>query len=119
MVFNYTNYSINGIVQKISKGRLVQQIVENYIRKSKMSFCVLQDVWYNELQGDRGVMKKVTDINKSNEQYYYINAPITLCDGTVIAICNQWSKENLSNLILHAELLGLKIKDKRTYFENH
>ena len=109
MVKDDTKYSVEGIVKNQGTGRLVQKIVENYIDKSKMSFSVMQKVWFDDLQGGKGVIKKLTDIDKKNEQNYYIDAPITLSDGTKIAICNQWGKENSLNFILHARLLGVNI----------
>ena len=54
----------------------------------------------------KGIVKT---LSKSN---YHINTPITLSDGTKIVVCNQWGQENLSNFILHAELLGFEIKSK-------
>ena len=109
MVRGDTKYAVKGIVKTLSKSRLVQKIVENYSYKTKMSFSVLQKVWFDDLQGGKGVIKKLTDIDKKNEGNYYIDAPITLSDGTKIAVCNQWGKESLSNFILHARLLGVDI----------
>ena len=80
--------------------------------QTKMSFSVLQKVWFDDLQIGKGVMRKLTDIDKKNEQNFYIDAPIILSDGTKIAVCNQWGKENLSNFISHARLLGVDIKLK-------
>ena len=112
MVRGNTTYAVKGIVKTLNKSRLVQKIVEHYIDKTKMSFSVLQKVWFDDLQGCKGVIKKLTDIDKKNEQNFYIDAPIILSDGTKIAVCNQWGKENLSNFISHARLLGVDIKLK-------
>ena len=113
MARDYTKYAVKGIAQNLCKARLVQKIVENYIEKSQMSFSVLQKVWFDDLQGRKGVIKKLSDINKNNARYYYINAPITLRDGTQIFVCNQWGVENLSTFISHAGLLGFEIKSER------
>jgi hypothetical protein len=75
-----------------------------------MGFSVLQKVWFDDLQGAVGVIKKLTEVDKKNEQNYDMNDPITLSDGTKIVVCNQWGKENLTNFISHAKLLGLNIK---------
>ena len=109
MARDYTKYAVKGIAQNLCKARLVQKIVENYIEKSQMSFSVLQKVWFDDLQGGKGVIRKLTDIDKKNESNYHINTPITLGDGTKIVVCNQWGKENLSNFISHARLLGVDI----------
>ena len=104
------NYPTKGIVKNKTKARLVQKTIENYINKSNMGFSVLKKVWFDDLQGGKGVIKKLTDIDKKNEQNYYIENPIILRDGTEIAICNQWEDKNLSNFIFHAKSLGFEIK---------
>ena len=120
MVRGNTTYAVKGIVKTLSKSRLVQKIVENYSYKTKMSFSVLQKVWFDDLQGGKGVIRKLTDIDKKNESNYHINTPITLGDGTKIVVCNQWEQENLSNFISHARLLGVDFKLKRSvHFRKH
>jgi hypothetical protein len=110
MATSVTEHSIKANVRKQTNSRLAQKIVENYIDKTKMSFSVLQKVWFDELQGTDGVIKNLNDIDKENEQNYYIDTPITLSDGTKIAICNQWEEKKFSNFILHARQLGVEIK---------
>jgi len=110
MATSVTKHSIKANVRKQTNSRLAQKIVENYIDKTKMSFSVLQKVWFDELQGVNGVIKNLNDIDKGNEQNYYIDSPITLSDGTKIVICNQWEEKNFSNFILHARQLGVEIK---------
>lgn len=115
MVRGNTTYAVKGIVKTLSKSRLVQKIVENYIYKTKMSFSVLQKVWFDDLQGNKGVIRKLTDIDKKNERNFYIDSPITLSDGTEIVVCNQWEQENLSNFILHAGQLGFEIEEESAF----
>jgi hypothetical protein len=112
MLTSATKHSIKVKVKKQSNSRLVQKIVEHYIHKTKMSFSVLQKVWFDDLQGGKGVIKKLNDIDRKNAQYYYIDTPITLRDGTKISVCNQWGKESLSNFILHAGQLGFEIEEE-------
>ena len=115
MLTSATKHSIKVKVKKQSNSRLVQKIVEHYIHKTKMSFSVLQKVWFDDLQGNKGVIRKLTDIDKKNESNYHINTPITLGDGTKIVVCNQWEQENLSNFILHAGQLGFDIEEECTF----
>ena len=117
MLTSVTKHSIKAKVKKQSNSRLVQKIVEHYIHKTKMSFSVLQKVWFDDLQGGKGVIRKLTDIDKKNESNYHINTPITLGDGTKIVVCNQWEQENLSNFISHARLLGVDVKTEGTHLE--
>ena len=117
MTTSVTKHSITANLKKQSNSRLAQKIVENYIDKTKMSFSVLQKVWFDELQGANGVIKNLNDIDKGNEQNYYIDTPITLSDGTKIVICNQWEEKNFSNFILHASQLGVQIKSNGSQVE--
>ena len=56
------------------------------------------------------VIKKLADIDKKNEQNYYIEDPIILRDGTEIAICNQWGDKTIYQLLLHMrDSLGFEI----------
>lgn len=110
MAKDFTKYSIDGIAHGLGKARLVQKIIEDYSEKNNLNFDDLQTVWFDDLQGGKGVIKKLSDIDSQNERNYYTDSPITLSDGTKIAVCNQWGKDNLSNFILHAGLIGYVIK---------
>ena len=110
MAKDFTKYSIDGIAHGLGKARLVQKIIEDYSEKNNLNFDDLQTVWFDDLQGGKGVIKKLSDIDSQNERNYYTDSPISLTDGTKIAVCNQWGKDNLSNFILHAGLIGYVIK---------
>ena len=110
MAKDFTKYSVDGIEKGLGKARLVQKIVAHYADKNQMSHDDLKEVWFDDLQGGKGVFKKLAEIDDKNERNYYVDAPIALTDGSKIAICNQWGKDNLSNFILHAGLLGYVIK---------
>ena len=110
MAKDFTKYSVEGIAQGLGKARLVQKIIEDYTAKNNVNYAKMLEVWFNDLQGGKGVFKNLSEIDEKNERNYYIDAPISLTDGTKIAVCNQWGKENLSNFILHAGLLGYVIK---------
>lgn len=88
---------------------MVQKIIEDYTAKNDVNYAKMLEVWFNDLQGGKGVFKKLSEIDEKNERNYYIDAPISLTDGTKIAVCNQWGKENLANFMLHAGSLGYKI----------
>jgi hypothetical protein len=109
MAKDLTKYSVAGIANGLGKARLVQKVVEDYSAKMKMSFSDLQEVWFDDLQGGNGVIRKLSDIDDKNKIRYYVDSPITLSDNSKIAICNQWGKHNLPNFILHAGLLGYEI----------
>jgi len=110
MAKDFTKYSVEGIESGLGKARLVQKIVGDFADKNHLSHDDLKEVWFDDLQGGKGVFKKLSEIDDKNERNYYVDAPVVLTDGSKIAICNQWGKENLSNFILHAGLLGYVIK---------
>jgi uncharacterized tellurite resistance protein B-like protein len=110
MAKDFTKYSVEGIDKGLGKARLVQKVVEHYVSQMDMNFEELKEQWWDNIQGGKGIIRMIADIDASNERNYYIDAPIKLKDGTKIAVCNQWGKENFSNFILHAGLLGYVIK---------
>jgi uncharacterized tellurite resistance protein B-like protein len=110
MAKDFTKYSVEGIENGLGKARLVQKIVGDFVDKNQLSHDDLKEVWFDDLQGGKGVFKKLSEIDDKNERNYYVDAPVVLTDGSKIAICNQWGKDNLSNFILHAGLLGYVIK---------
>jgi uncharacterized tellurite resistance protein B-like protein len=110
MAKDFTKYSIEGIAQGLGKARLVQKIIEDYTVKHNLNFDELQKVWFDDLQGGRGVFRKLSDIDEKDAARFYIDAPISLNDGTQIAVCNQWGKHNVANFILQAGLNGYVIK---------
>lgn len=87
----------------------MQKIVAHYIDANQVHHDALKEIWFDDLQGGKGVFKRLSDIDEKNERNYYVDAPITLNDGTEIAVCNQWGKDNLANFMLHAGSLGYKI----------
>jgi hypothetical protein len=109
MAKDFTKYSIEGVAEGLGKARLVQKIIEDYTEKNNLYYVDLQKIWFDELQGGKGIIRMTSDIDEKNERNYYIDAPISLRDGTKIAVCNQWGKENLANFMLHAGSLGYKI----------
>ncbi|MEN9002815.1 MAG: hypothetical protein ABF242_10920, partial [Flavobacteriales bacterium] len=109
MARDYTKYNVEGIGTNLSKARLVQKIVEHHASSFEGAYPAFLEIWFDDLQGGKGVCKALSEIDAKNERNYYIKEPVTLSDGTEIAVCNQWGKENLSNFLLHAGTLGYVI----------
>ena len=110
MAKDYTKYTVEGVGSNLNKARLVHKIVEHHASSFEGTYQAFLETWFDDLQGGKGVCKALTDIDAKNERNYYVKEPITLSDGTKIAVCNQWGIENLANFILHAGLLGYVIK---------
>jgi len=109
MAKDYTKYNVEGVGSNLNKARLVQKIVEHHASSFEGTYQAFLETWFDDLQGGKGVCKALTEIDAKNERNYYVKEPITLADGTKIAVCNQWGKENLSNFLLHAGSLGYTI----------
>ncbi len=109
MAKDFTKYKLEDLGESYSKARLVQKVLEIYLNNFQVNYSELKEIWFDGLQGGKGVIRLVSEIDDKNERNYYVDAPIQLLDGSKIVICNQWGKDNLSNFILQAGLLGFKI----------
>ena len=78
-------------------------------RTMNMNYEELKEQWWDNIQGGKGIIRMVSEIDAKNERNYYMKEPVTLSDGTNIVVCNQWGKENFSNFILQAGLLNYEI----------
>ena len=109
-----TKYLYEGKI--LPKNRLVLAIIKDYTTKhSQINLKDLQSIFDKSLQGSLMVVgnleniKKITDYQKryfSNEQDL-----ITLKDGTIVAVCNQWGIFNIKKFIMVANNLGYKIEE--------
>ena len=109
-----TKYLYEGKI--LSKNRLVLAIIKDYTTNHlQINLKDLQSVFDKSLQGSLMVVdnleniKKITDYQKryfSNEQDL-----ITLKDGTIVAVCNQWGIFNIKKFLMVANNLGYKIEE--------
>ena len=109
-----TKYLYEGKI--LSKNRLVLAIIKDYTTNHlQINLKDLQSIFDKSLQGSLMVVdnleniKKITDYQKryfSNEQDL-----ITLKDGTIVAVCNQWGIFNIKKFLMVANNLGYKIEE--------
>ena len=109
MARDYTKYKFSSWKKGVGKSRMVFKVVEHYARTMNMNYKELKEQWWDNIQGGKGIIRMVSEIDAKNERNYYMKEPVTLSDGTNIVVCNQWGKENFSNFILHAGLLNYEI----------
>ena len=107
MAKDYTKYTVEGIEGNFNKARLVQAIVKHYVENNAMLWETILETFPLELQGKKGVISKKSDVEK--ERDFYVDAPMTLQDGTEIVTCRQWGKHNLVHFIERATTLGYEI----------
>jgi uncharacterized tellurite resistance protein B-like protein len=109
MARDYTKYKFSSWKKGVGKSRMVFKVVEDYTRTMNMNYEELKKQWWDNIQGGKGIIRMVSEIDAKNERNYYMKEPVTLSDGTNIVVCNQWGKENFSNFILQAGLLNYEI----------
>ena len=109
MARDYTKYKFSSWKKGVGKSRMVFKVVEHYARTMNMNYEELKEQWWDNIQGGKGIIRMVSEIDAKNERNYYMKEPVTLSDGTNIVVCNQWGKENFSNFILQAGLLNYEI----------
>lgn len=103
---DYTKYNFNN-KENLSKGRLVWEVIHDY--KAKHQNITFEDLHSNfpkELQGSLGVISKLDSLNptQQKDRFYTKDEEIlTLTDGTQIAVCTQWGKDNIEKFIKHVK----------------
>jgi hypothetical protein len=107
MAKDYTKYNVANVGEKLNKSRLVQAIVKDYITKNTPNWEALQTAFPDNLQGNKCVVAKKSDVEK--ERDFYMDAPFALSDGTEIVTCRQWGKDNILNFIAQAKTLGYSV----------
>jgi len=102
-----------------NKGRLVNEVVREFIDLNPITtFAKLKELFPKQIQGSYGVFDKLSRAeeiyNKSGRKRYYIKPTETLnlADGEIIATCNQWNSQNISDFIENARKLGFEIEVK-------
>lgn len=110
MARDYTKYTVEGVGTNLNKARLVQKIVEHHASSFEGTYQAFLEIWFDDLQGGKGVCKALNEIDAKNERNYYIKEPITLSEGIEIAVCNQWGAKNIEAFLELAKGLGYDVK---------
>ena len=97
-----TKYNFNGNSTPLPKNQLVKAVVKQYVNDNpKTTLEELSAKFPQNLQGSLGVFKEMSKIQDNSSGRYYCNDPITLSDGKVVAVCNQWGISNIYGFIDH------------------
>lgn len=109
---DYSKYEFNGV--EYTKSELVLAVVKQYVSDyNPADINVLQTAFPDTLKTPYGVVKVLKSIpNKylNPRIRFYINDTMTLADGTICAVCNQWCKNTIQNFIKTAKQHGYVIK---------
>jgi hypothetical protein len=109
MAKDFTKYTIKGVAKNLNKSRLVQTVIEHYCANNETDYENLKLTWIDDIQGGKGIVRLVSEVDEKNERNYYMDAPIVLKDGSKVVVCNQWGKDNISNFIYMAGFEGYSI----------
>ncbi len=116
MAKDYSKYTIEGVTENLGKSKLAYAIIEDYVSKNQVDFAMLNAAFPDECQGGiHGVFRKKDDVKDFKR--YYMNMPITLIDGNIIVVSNQWGIDNIPGLIDRANKLGYKIIQSKIEIE--
>ena len=107
MARDYTKYIIEGLAENLNKRQLVFNVIKDYIKKNNPTLETLLNVFPDELQGSKGVIKKEKDVDDTKR--FNMKEPLKIKNGIHIVVSNQWGGDNIPIFIEAAERLGYEI----------
>lgn len=113
-----TRYSLNGSPQ-LSTNKLAYAIVKLYLEQHpSISYNELEQIFPPQLQGSPGTIRTIKYIQKKQykgRRFFDRPDEILVCgDCVTFAVSNQWSKNNIRNIIEVAKKLGYKINQSNS-----
>lgn len=107
MARDYTKYSVEGLGDNLNKRQLVLIVIKDYIEKNNPTLETLLNVFPDELQGSKGVIKKEKDVE--DPKRFNLKEPLKIKNDTRIVVSNQWGGDNIPNFIGAVKELGYNI----------
>lgn len=106
MARDYTKYSLNG-TGKYSKSKLALAIIKQFI--SDVPDANLEEIQSSFILDEKpsGFISELKDIK---DQKRYTNEILIDCDGREFMVSNQWNVEGIDELILSADIQGMKVE---------
>ena len=116
MARDYTKYTIAGLAENLNKRQLVFNVIKDYIEKNNPTLETLLNVFPDELQGSKGVIKKEKDVDDAKR--FNIKEPLKIKNGMHIVVSNQWGGDNIPSFIEVAQKLDYKISFEESYSDD-
>ena len=116
MARDYTKYTIDGLAENLNKRQLVFNVIKDYIKKNNPTLETLLNVFPDELQGSKGVIKKEKDVDDAKR--FNIKEPLKIKNGMHIVVSNQWGGDNIPSFIEAAERLGYGISFEEKFSDD-
>ena len=105
---DHTKYSLDD-GGYLPKNRFVLQVVKKYTKLSNKTFAELLKNIPDEWQGSCGVIKKINEIG---DRTRYFDEILYSADKLQFAVCNQWGKDNIQNIVKFAKKQGWRVESK-------
>ena len=116
MARDYTKYTIEGLAENLNKRQLVFNVIKDYIEKNNPTLETLLNVFPDELQGSKGVIKKEKDVDDAKR--FNMKEPLKIKNGIHIVVSNQWGGDNIPSFIEVAQKLDYKISFEESYSDD-
>jgi hypothetical protein len=94
--------------QSFHKGKLVDTIIREYVKEKNPTLAELKSVFPDSLLKTYGIFQEINTA-KEKPGRYFTHKSITLNGGKRIAVCNQWTSENIQPVLAVAKKLGYKV----------
>ena len=106
---NFGRIKVDGEI--LSKGRAVRAVIASFVEKKKPTLAQLQSAFSNDLMKNYGIIQEIGKARKysmNGKDRFFVKKEdlITTKDGKTVAVCNQFSTENVKPFIKHAKTLG-------------
>ena len=116
MARDYTKYTIEGLAENLNKRQLVFNVIKDYIEKNNPTLEALLNVFPDELQGSKGVIKKEKDVDDTKR--FNMKEPLKIKNGMHVVVSNQWGGDNIPSFIEAAEKLGYGISFEEKFSDD-
>ena len=71
MARDYSKYNVDGLGENLNKRKLVLKIVQDYVQKNNPSFDQLKNVFSDDLQGSKGMIRNVGSDKYDANRFFY------------------------------------------------
>jgi len=108
---DYSRFKIGEDGPEVGKARLVLEIIKTIaLERPNITLLELKELFPDKLHPKFGVVQALPEAIKKSEKHnrFFIKDPIKT-GRSQIAVCREWSKDNIAPLIERAISLGIKV----------
>lgn len=108
---DYSKYTING-GEEVGKARLVLEVIKKFVHDNPgVSMKKIKEVFPDTLHPKFGVVQPLVEAIKKSEKHkrFFVDSPVK-AGRTQIAVCREWSKDNIIPFLSVAKGLGFNVE---------